>query len=96
MALPTEVLIYQINSRLIGWINYYRSSVSSKVFSMIDRRVFQALMRMLCKRHARHGKQWIVSKYFTTVRGNRWRFHCKTKDKEGKQKPLYLKNASDT
>ena len=96
VALPTETLIYQINSRLTGWTNYYRSSVSSKVFSMIDRCIFQALMRMLCKRHARHGKQWIVKKYFTTVRGNRWRFHCMTKDKEGKQKPLYLKNASDT
>ena len=96
VAWPTELLIYQINSRLTGWSNYYRSSVSSKVFSTIDHDIFQALMRMLCKRHARHGKQWIVRKYFTTVRGNRWRFYCMIKDKEGKQKPLYLKNASDT
>ena len=96
VALPTEQLIYQINKRLTGWTNYYRSSVSSKVFSMIDHEIFQALMRMLCKRHARHGKRWIVRKYFTTVRGNRWRFHCNIKDKAGKQKPIYLKNASDT
>jgi len=37
-----------------------------------------------------------VKKYFTTLGGDRWRFHCITKDKAGKKKPLYLKNASDT
>ena len=63
---------------------------------MIDRYVFQTLMLMMCKRHARKGKQWIVKKYFTTVRGNQWRFYCTIKDKDGKQKPLYLRNASDT
>ena len=53
-------------------------------------------MRWACKRHARKGKRWIVDKYFTTFRENHWRFHCKIKDKDGKEKPLYLKIASDT
>ncbi|MBY0413541.1 MAG: group II intron reverse transcriptase/maturase [Bdellovibrionales bacterium] len=96
VALPTEQLIYTLNNRLTGWTNYYRSSVSSKVFSMIDHKIFLALMRSMCKRHARKGKRWIVKKYFSAVKGNRWRFHCMTKDKDGNQKPLYLKNASDT
>jgi RNA-directed DNA polymerase len=96
VALPTKQLIYQLNIRLTGWTNYYRSSVSSKVFSMIDHAIFQALMRSMCKRHARKGKRWIVNKYFTTVKENCWRFHCMIKDKDGKLKPLYLKNASDT
>ena len=79
VAWPTEQLIRTLNSRLIGWSNYYRTSVSSKTFSKIDHVIFQALMRMLCKRHARKGKQWIVRHYFTTHKGDHWRFHCMTK-----------------
>ena len=96
VALPTERLIYALNNRLTGWTNYYRSAVSAKVFSMIDHEIYHALMRWALKRHARKGKHWIVNKYFTTIRGDHWRFHCMIKDKKGKQKPLYLKNASDT
>jgi len=96
VALPTEQLIYNLNNRLTGWTNYYRSSVSSKVFSLIDNEIYLALMRWALKRHARKGKRWIVNKYFTAFGGNRWRFHSIIKDKTGKKKPLYLKNASDT
>ena len=96
VAWTTEQLIHTLNNRLTGWTNYYRSSVSSKVFSLIDHEIFQALMRWAFKRHARKGKRWIVNKYFTTFKGDHWRFHCRIKDKVGKTKPLYLKNASDT
>ena len=48
------------------------------------------------KRHARKGKRWIYRKYFTTLAGDNWRFHCIVKDKDGNKKPLYLKQASDT
>lgn len=96
MALPTEQLIHTLNSRVTGWVNYYRTSVSSKVFSMIDHELFAALLRWGMKRHARKGKRWIVKHYFTTLGGNNWRFRCMIKDKEGRQKPLYLKNAADT
>lgn len=36
------------------------------------------------------------SKYYTTLGGDNWRFHCIVKDKHGNKKPLYLKRASDT
>ncbi len=70
--------------------------VSSDVFDRIDHEIVQALLRWGYKRHARKGKCWIVEKYFTTFKGDNWRFHCMTKDKKGKQKPLYLKKARDT
>jgi RNA-directed DNA polymerase len=95
-ALPTDKLIYTLNSRITGWVNYYRSCVASRVFSQIDSVIFQVLMRWCLKRHDRKGKQWIVKKYFTRLGGDNWRFHCITKDKNGKSKPLYLKNAADT
>ena len=96
VALPTDKLIYTLNSRITGWVNYYRTSVSSEVFSYVDSKIFQALMRWALKRHARKGKKWIVNHYFTTSAGDNWRFHCTVKDKRGKTKLLYLKNASDT
>jgi RNA-directed DNA polymerase len=95
-ALPTDKMIYTLNSRLTGWVNYYRSSVASKVFSGIDDEIFKVLIRWALKRHARKGKPWIVKKYFTRLGGDNWRFHCKVKDKSGKSKLLYLKKASDT
>jgi len=95
-ALPTERLIYTLNSRLTGWINYYRTSVSSKVFTYVDSEIYKALMRWACRRHARKGKRWIVDKYFTTRGGDNWQFYCITEDKKGNPKKLFLKNAQDT
>lgn len=89
VALPTEQLIHTLNSRLTGWVNDYRTVVSSKVFAKIDSEIFQALQRRGYKRHARKGKHWIVKKYFTRLGEDNWVFHCKVKDKEGKSKLLY-------
>lgn len=96
IALPTDKIIHTLNSRLTGWVNYYRSFVSSKVFSMIDYQIYISLMKWACKRHRRKGKQWIVRHYFTTVGHNNWRFFCSVKDKNGKKKPIYLRLASNT
>ena len=96
VALPTEQLIYTLNSGLTGWVNYYRTSVSSDVFAKVDHEIFQTLMRWACKRHARKGKKWIVKKYFTRRGGDNWRFHCIVKDKKGEPKTLFLKHAMDT
>jgi RNA-directed DNA polymerase len=57
VALPTEKLIYALNEKLIGWTNYYRCVVSSKVFSRIDEEVFYALKKWGFKRHPRKGKR---------------------------------------
>lgn len=96
VALPTEKLIYLLNQKITGWTNYYRSVVSSKVFSTIDHEIFMALKKCVFKRHPRKGRWWIMRKYFTMVGGNQWRFHCIVKDKSGNKKPLYLKQASET
>ncbi len=96
VALPTEQLIHTLNARLTGWINYYRTSVSSEVFNKVDHEIVHALLRWGMKRHARKGKKWIVNKYFTTHGGDSWRFHCITEDKKGNPKKLFLKSATDT
>jgi len=95
-AVPTDTLIYTLNSRITGWVNYYRTSVASKVFVTVDSVIFHALMKWSLNRHHRKGKLWVVKKYFTSLGGDNWRFHCKIKDKTEKEKLLYLKKASDT
>jgi RNA-directed DNA polymerase len=66
----TEELIYALNNRITGWVNYYRSSVASKVFSYVDSEIFKALLRWAYRRHSSKGRKWIVKKYFTTVGGD--------------------------
>ena len=84
IALPTERLIHALNEKITGWCNYYRCVVSSKVFNLIDNEIFLAL------------KRWIIKKYYTRYKGDNWRFYCPIKGKDGKNKPLLLKKASDT
>jgi len=96
VSLPTDQLIHRLNQKITGWTNYYRGAASSQIFAQIDSEIFSALKRWGLKRHARKGTKWIMQRYFTTVGMNHWRFYCVTKDKVGKEKKLYLKNATET
>ena len=95
-GIPTEQLIRQLNPKITGWTNYYRTAVSSKIFAKIDAEIYLALYRWGLKRHPRKGKRWIIDQYFTRAGLNFWRFHCIIKDKEGNKKPLYLRSAAAT
>lgn len=96
IALPTYKLIHSLNPKIIGWSNYYKGAISSKTFSSVDNELFNALLKWGYKRHARKGKRWIVSKYFTQVKGDHWRFHATIKDKSDQDKTLILRNMQDT
>jgi len=93
IALPTETLIYLLNPKISGWVNYYRSAVASKTFSLVDDAIFQALTRWGYKRHPMKGKWWIVNKYYKTPE---WRFFANVKDKDGNTHPIFLKKATNT
>lgn len=96
VSIKTEELINILNPKIIGWINYYRHVVSSRVFSYIDNQIFKAIYRWCCRRHSNKGKTWITKKYFRRQRLNNWRFHAMVKDKDGKNLPLYLYLARET
>ena len=74
----TENLLFQLNPKIRGWVNYYHHSASSKTFSYIDHRIFQMLYRWAQKRHANKGFKWINQKYFQRNYWNNWHFHAKT------------------
>jgi len=95
-ALPTDKLIYALNERITGWTNYYRSVVSSRIFSQTDHKLFLSLKQWALKRHSRKGIKWIIKHYWKRHKGDNWRFYCLIKDKDGNVKSLFLKRAIDT
>jgi RNA-directed DNA polymerase len=79
----TAKLIANLNSKIRGWANYYRSCVAKKIFSDIDHNIFQSLWRMLKKKHRNKNISWIRNKYYTRIGSRNWCFFCKAKTKSG-------------
>lgn len=91
----TAKLISSLNSKIRGWTNYYRGCVAKEIFTDIDKVVFDAIWRMLKRKHSNKGAYWIRSKYFTKIGSNNWCFFCKAKTQKG-QKLYTLTKASYT
>jgi RNA-directed DNA polymerase len=69
-----EEVIKQLNPVIVGWVNYYKSSVAKEIFSKIDHYMFQRLWKWARKRHPNKGAGWTKRKYFRKYRNNKWRF----------------------
>jgi len=74
---PLNKTILKLNAVVRGWANYYRSSVCSQTFNMLDHWMFGKAYRFACKRHRNKGKWWVVNRYFVRRGGNRWVFSDK-------------------
>lgn len=83
-AVKTEILIRQLNQKLIGWANYYRYYCSKDTFAKIGHQLLFPLLQWAKNRHRRKGLFWIVDKYFRTKINHRWQFFTKIKDKDSK------------
>jgi RNA-directed DNA polymerase len=60
-----------------GWAAYYRTAVSSEVFSALDHHVFRLTYKWAVYRHPGKPKRWIVGRYFgkfSKFRNDRWVF----------------------
>jgi RNA-directed DNA polymerase len=77
-ASTQEEVIRNLNPKIRGWSNYYRSSVASKIFSRTDDLVFRRLWKWARYRHQNKGLKWIKNKYFKGDGRNNWRFGDKT------------------
>ena len=95
-TLETDKLIHILNSKIIGWGNYFNSAIASRVFSKVDNRIYHLLISWAYRRHSNKGQRWIAHKYFTTYKLDNWRFHANAVDKNGTSKPVYLKRATET
>lgn len=91
----TAALIANLNSKIRGWTNYYRCCVAKETFGDIDTVIFEAIWKMLKRKHSNKSMSWIRQKYFTQIGTRKWCFFCKVNTKKGK-KQYTLKKASDT
>jgi RNA-directed DNA polymerase len=68
-SVPQWKLIKELNPVSWGWSNYYRTVVSSSVFSTCDRHVWFQLQSWARRRHSRKTRSWIDAKYWKQVDG---------------------------
>ena len=47
----TNVLLMELNPKVIGWARYYRTAVSYKTFKWLDNLLFKALLKWQYKKH---------------------------------------------
>ena len=60
-----------------GWVAYYRTVVSSKVFTALSDYLWKLTYKWACRSHANKSKRWIASRYygkFNKFRNDRWVF----------------------
>ncbi len=72
--LPLKVTIRRLNAVIRGWANYYRATVSRKAFKHLDSWMFEKTYRLVCKRHRRKNRWWIVDRYYVRCGNDRWVF----------------------
>ena len=94
-AVKTEILIYSLNTKIRGWVNYYRHCVAKKTFAYVDHCIFQAIWKWAQRRHPKKNKSWIRKKYFTHSGLVNWCFFSVVKQK-GQQKLMLLNSANQT
>jgi len=76
IGIPTESAIKLLNSKIIGWCNYFRIGSSKRTFSVIDNWMFWRQIRFLARRHPNKQWWWWKKHYFGMVKGrqDRWVF----------------------
>jgi RNA-directed DNA polymerase len=75
------VVLKRLNPILRGWANYFRIGVSAKIFSAIDRWMFQRCVRYVKFSHPKKSRKWCSSKYWGKLnrqRNDRWVFGDKS------------------
>jgi RNA-directed DNA polymerase len=72
-----EAVIKRLNPIIRGWAAYYRTVVSSKVFSMLDDYLWQLTYKWATSSHPNKPKAWVFRRYygkFNRSRQDRWVF----------------------
>lgn len=65
-------LVRLLNPRIRGWANYYRHLVSSRVFTKVDRAIFDAMLRWMRRQHPGKGLGWLQKRYFRSSGHRHW------------------------
>jgi RNA-directed DNA polymerase len=63
-ALPQSVLIRQLNPKIRGWANYYRTGVSQDAFGWLDHLTWVKLRSWAHRRHPNKAAGWVMKRYW--------------------------------
>ena len=72
-----EALITALNPIIVGWANYHRSNVASRVFAYLDSVLYWQLRRWARRRHPNQNRKWVRARYWHTVGRRHWVFGVK-------------------
>jgi len=77
-------VIENLNPKIKGWVNYFKSGSSKKIFSSLDNWMWKRQAQFACRKHPNKSWSWRKSKYWGRIRGrnDQWVFMDKSKDKE--------------
>lgn len=74
-TVKSEVMISQLNPKIIGWANYFRSVVSSEIFNYLDHKLLHMILSRLKRIHRTRGMTWIYKRYFDRINNYKWTFY---------------------
>lgn len=71
---PQERLIRELNPVIRGWANYYRTVVSTRIYSECDNTLYYQLVSWAKWRHRYKSMEWIMDKYWRPIGNRKWEF----------------------
>lgn len=86
-----EIVIKALNPIIKGWSQYFKTVVSSKIFSSLDDIMFKRLRRWAIYRHPNKGKGWVKEKYFKKYKNDNWRFTTSSGTHLAKHRDITIK-----
>ena len=72
---PQETVIAELNPKIRGWANYYRTVIASETFSKCDNQLWAQLWRWSVRRHSNKGRIWVKRKYWQKDGNKNWAFN---------------------
>ena len=76
----TELLLMELNPKILGWSRYYRTVVSYKTFKCLNTLLFKALLKWQYKKHPTRSRKWLNTVYYHTKENRSWVFGIRSKD----------------
>src|SRR5579871_2798279 len=72
-----NTLVDYLNPVIRGWTNYFRTQVSSRIFTQMDNFMYKRTLRFVMRMHPNKPKYWIINQYFgkrNPYRNDKWVF----------------------
>jgi len=69
----TDGLIYKLNSITRGWAIYFRYCNSWIGCKYLDNLIYTWILKWCRRRHSKKGKRWVIKRYYSLQKGNKWR-----------------------